>query len=434
MGKPHEALGPRAYTGQEVRLIALDSTTSYYDPLMSCEQVLPSIASYTVVRIPPPWPMSIASDLPILILSHEFFPQRGGIATYTEEIARGAAHNGRKIEVWAPKSESIAAQGFPFPVRELDLKGSQGLLCQFKLAREWRRNHGTIKKSIVHLTDPGPILAMRYIQFFKSSKPHHLVLTLHGSEIIKFARMSLSKFLISRVIERCDRIHVLSKYSGSLLEKHFPQSKPKIQVIPGALRSDFRISKTKERDATSSLVILIVGRLHPRKGQAETMDALTALPESTRQKIELWIVGSGVKFGYSNELKRKSKNAGFQVKFFGSVSNEELRSLYSKANIFALNSIDFRTSIEGYGLVYLEAAAHGLPIVANHVGGVPEAVSDMHNGILVRPHDQEALTAAFDRLIHDEGLREKMGNHGRTWSQRLNWNQIANKLYSDLDA
>jgi len=378
--------------------------------------------------------MSIASNPPILVISHEFFPKRGGIATYTEEIARGAASNGHDIEVWAPKSESIRDQNFPFLVRELDLKGSQDVLCQLKLAREWQRNRDTIRKSIVHLTDPGPILATRYIQVFRSLKPHRLVLTFHGSEIIRFAGKPFTKALINKIIQRCDRIHVLSKYSRSLLERYFPESKPKTLVIPGALKSDFGIPKTKECKVTSSLIILTVGRLHPRKGQADTIDALSALPESTRRTIEFWIVGSGGKFGYRDELKRKASEAGFRVKFFGNISDEKLQELYAKADIFALTSVNFRKSVEGYGLVYLEAAAYGLPIVANRVGGVSEAVSHMNNGILVKPHDQGALTAAFNRLIQDPALREEMGSHGRTWSQRFNWNQIANKLYNDLDA
>jgi glycosyltransferase involved in cell wall biosynthesis len=57
----------------------------------------------------------------------------------------------------------------------------------------------------------------------------------------------------------------------------------------------------------------------------------------------------------------------------------------------------------------------------------------MNNGILVKPHDQEALTEAFNRLVQDPALRENMGNHGRIWSQRFSWNQIANELYNDMD-
>lgn len=377
--------------------------------------------------------MSIRSDLPIIFVTHEFFPKRGGIATFTEEIARGAAANGKTVEVWAPKSPAISSRDFPFDVRELCLKGSQDLTCQFQLAREWMGCREKIRDSIVCLTDPGPILAMRYLQFFSSLAPARLVLSFHGSEIIKFGSSRYSKLLIKKLIEKADRITVLSKYSQSLLERYFPESNDKVRVTPGALRSNFRIPEEKKTKPHGNLVILTVGRLHPRKGQAETMEALAALPQSLREQIELWIVGAGKKYGYGEILKRQAGESGFKVKFFGKVSDEKLQRLYSKADIFSMTSINFRKSVEGFGLVYLEAAAHGLPIIANRVGGVAEAVSHKKNGILVKPHDKQGLVSAFRQLIDDPALREKMGRYGRTWAQRHNWEDTARRLFDGLE-
>ncbi len=377
--------------------------------------------------------MSSGPDLPIIIVTHEFFPQRGGIATYTEEIAKGAVENGRRVEVWAPRSESQADRNLPFPVIGLNLKGTQDISCQLKLARRWVARRKDIRNSIVLLTDPGPILAMRFILLFGPLAPARLALTFHGSEILKFGTSRLSKLLINRVIRKSDRISVLSRYSRSLLERHFPQSISKAVVTPGALRSSFQVPEKKKKRKPSPVVILAVGRLHPRKGQAETMEALAAMPVSIRQNIEFWIVGSGAKFGYSKELKRKASEAGFRVRFFGKVSDEKLQRLYAKADIFSLTSVNFRKSVEGFGLVYLEAAAHGLPIVANRVGGVSEAVADGKNGILVKPHDKKGLVAALTQLIQDQSLREQMGDYGRKWASQNNWTDIARELFDGLD-
>jgi len=377
--------------------------------------------------------MSIRSDLPIIFVTHEFFPRRGGIATFTEEIARGAAANGREVEVWAPHSDSISGRDFPFAVRQLPLKGSQDPICQFQLAREWVGCREKIRRSIVCLTDPGPILAMRYLQFFSALAPARLVLSFHGSEIIKFGSNRYSKFLIARIIEKSHRIGVLSSYSQNLLSRYFPESKGKVRVTPGALRSSFRIPEEKQKRTGGDLVILTVGRLHPRKGQAETMEALAALPQSIREQIEFWIVGTGTKYGYGESLKRQASQSGFRVKFFGKVSDEKLQRLYSKADIFSMTSINFRKSVEGFGLVYLEAAAHGLPIIANRVGGVAEAVSHMENGILVKPHDKPSLVSAFRQLIQDSALREKMGRSGRSLAQRNTWEETAKRLFEGLE-
>jgi glycosyltransferase involved in cell wall biosynthesis len=121
------------------------------------------------------------------------------------------------------------------------------------------------------------------------------------------------------------------------------------------------------------------------------------------------------------------------VRFFGRVSDDKLARLYKRADIFAMTSIDHRRSIEGFGLVYLEAAAHGLPVVAHAVGGVPEAVVDNVTGLLVPPADQPALTAAFARLIADEELRHRLGTAGRVWAYRNSWARSADLLFNQSE-
>jgi glycosyltransferase involved in cell wall biosynthesis len=85
--------------------------------------------------------------------------------------------------------------------------------------------------------------------------------------------------------------------------------------------------------------------------------------------------------------------------------------------------------VEGFGLVYLEAAAHGLPVVAHDVGGVGEAVRDGQTGLLVPPGRPAQLAAAFEKLIHDPALRKKMGAAGREWARRNCWREAAAALF-----
>jgi glycosyltransferase involved in cell wall biosynthesis len=111
------------------------------------------------------------------------------------------------------------------------------------------------------------------------------------------------------------------------------------------------------------------------------------------------------------------------------VSDEELDHVYDRADIFAMTSVNLADSIEGFGLVYLEASAHGLPVVAHSVGGVPEAVVDGKTGLLVPPHHPQQLTAAFARLIADPALRRQYGSAGFAWARRHTWQQSARALY-----
>jgi glycosyltransferase involved in cell wall biosynthesis len=121
------------------------------------------------------------------------------------------------------------------------------------------------------------------------------------------------------------------------------------------------------------------------------------------------------------------------VRFLGDVPSDRLDGIYAQADIFALTSIDHGHSVEGFGLVYLEASAHGLPVVAHRVGGVPEAVLDGETGFLVLPRHPSSLTEAFRKLIEYPALRHSFGAAGRTWARRTTWTHAAGLLFAPGD-
>jgi len=160
------------------------------------------------------------------------------------------------------------------------------------------------------------------------------------------------------------------------------------------------------------------------------LEALKALPAHLRGRIEYWLVGAGRNESYEQLLRDSAHGSGLTVRFFGDVPDEQLDGLYDQADIFAMTSVNHEKSVEGFGLVYLEASAHGLPVVAHEVGGVPEAVINDHTGILVPPVNLPALTTAFQRLVTDPELRHRLGDNGREWARRNCWERSANVLFS----
>ena len=122
------------------------------------------------------------------------------------------------------------------------------------------------------------------------------------------------------------------------------------------------------------------------------------------------------------------------VRFLGDLPDSELSGVYERADIFAMTSVTLDHSVEGFGLVYLEAAAHGLPVVAHRVGGVAEAVVDGVTGLLVPPDRPAQLAAAFESLIHDASLRRRLGDAGRGWATRNRWRDAAAKLFQSTGA
>jgi len=374
--------------------------------------------------------MASAAHHPIFLITHEFYPRRGGIATFAEEIARAATALGYDLEVWAQTSPAGSEKTWPFRLRRLPLKGTHDLSCQLRLAREFITHRRRLRHAIVHLAEPGPMLAMMLLQNFKTFRPQRLVLTFHGSEIIKFHRHPATRLMARRLIRHADRISVLSQFTHDLLLARFPEAAGKTVITPGALRSDFAAVHPAPPARRPKTIILTVGRLHPRKGQMMVLAALSALPPAVRAGIEYWLVGSTSKTRYEATLRTAAAHAGFPVKFLGDVSDQELDNVYDQADIFAMTSVNLADSIEGFGLVYLEASAHGLPIVAHAVGGVPEAVVDGVTGLLVPPHQPQLLTAALARLIADPALRRQYGSAGAEWARRYTWKQSAQALFA----
>ena len=375
--------------------------------------------------------MQSSTQPSFVLVTHEFFPHRGGIAVFAAEMAGAARQLGYDVEVWAPHQQTATPEPrWPFKVVRLPMSGNHGLVSQWRMARELLAHRGRLQNAILYIPEPGPLLSMLFLQYFKALRPARLILTLHGSEILRLASRPLTRWSANRMFARADRISVVSQFAQNLMTENFPAHAAKVVITPGALRSDFVTDvPLSPTSATGKIVILTVARLHPRKGQLRCLAALTALPEAQRRQIVYWIVGGHSKENYHTELEVAASNAGFPVKFMEDVPDERLGALYGQADIFAMTSMPHKLSVEGFGLVYLEAGAHRLPVIAHAIGGVPEAVEHEKNGLLVAADDLPGLTAAFARLIADAPLRQQLGENGRIRALGHTWLDAARTLF-----
>jgi phosphatidylinositol alpha-1,6-mannosyltransferase len=162
-------------------------------------------------------------------------------------------------------------------------------------------------------------------------------------------------------------------------------------------------------------VVVCVSRLVPRKGQ----DLLVAaLPEIRRRVPDaaLLLVGGGP---YRATLERLAREAGVaaHVVFTGAVPWDGLPAHYAAGDVYAMPCRTRRggLDVEGLGIVYLEASASGLPVVAGDSGGAPDAVRDGETGYVVSGRDRSALVARVVGLLTDRDLARRMGAAGRAW-------------------
>ncbi|MDR1497474.1 MAG: glycosyltransferase family 4 protein [Puniceicoccales bacterium] len=379
----------------------------------------------------------------VIIITHEFFPYAGGVAVYVLETARALAAAGCTVEVWCPPHPELAAHTheWPFTVTPLPAgnRGTQDWRCRLATAHVWRKRSKDIRNAFVWLAEPGAVLTACYAGLLRLPTPAHTGIFLHGSEILNFTRLPHRRWLFNRLLTRADTVGVISQFTRKILLKHTAVDPAKIRVAPGALRADwaFRLRApvpAAAKEINAGNIVLCVARIHPRKGQLELLEAVAALPEPLRRDTLTRFVGQASRknYSYHKKLEHFATTAGLRVEFAGKKQGAALDALFSEATIFALPSSFKPNSFESFGIVYLEAGAHALPVVAHDTGGVPEAVVDGETGLLVPSGDRQALSTALRRLLETPSLRHFLGENGRRRAATFSWDQNVKTLFASF--
>lgn len=355
----------------------------------------------------------------LIIITHEFAPQRGGIAVYTEETARAAAALGWQTEVWAPADSSLDTRTFPFTIRQLPIKGNLNWPDRKRTMAAMIAEAPRLQEAHVILIEPGPILAAMYLNAMGKLPLRRFSLVLHGSEILRCARLPHRRTLFGALLYRAETIGVVSRFTRHLLLRYYPLSERKCRVVPGGLRSDFQPQPLAPPADTCT--VLSLGRIHPRKGQHCLLEAAALLPEDLRARLHLRFVGPIGHQGYLARLRSLALASRLEVEFTGTVPDDALPTLYAQSSLFAMTSLRSGPSVEGFGLVCIEAGASGLPVIVHRSGGLPEAVRHGITGLVVSPRRRADLAEALARIASDPDLRQRLGEAGRARARELSW-------------
>lgn len=371
----------------------------------------------------------------IHMLTHEFRPKRGGAGVVCEKIAETLTSLGKDVTVWVPGYVAEARDYTPkYDLRILRrLKGTRDLFCIFITAREVIASRKTLRLADVYLAEPGPVEVFMLITPWFRKFWKRLVITLHGSEIVRYRRSGWWGPLFKRLCTRADLIHVLSQHNEQELLDWLPHLKPKMcrgfgmsvphQELP-------EIPNREQPKETHKVNLLCVGRVHPRKGQLQLIRAISRLSPEIQSTISLRFVGQFVKGKYYKECLDNSHSLKSDIEFSGGLPDDALAAAYRGADIFALTSMPYGMSVEGLGLVYLEAASFGLPIIANRIGGVSEVVFHGENGYLSDPEDLDGLSRNIERLIKNPEIRRDFGLAGREMVESITWESVVRQMFS----
>jgi glycosyltransferase involved in cell wall biosynthesis len=177
------------------------------------------------------------------------------------------------------------------------------------------------------------------------------------------------------------------------------------------------------------LLLVSVGRLEPRKGHRLVLQALDRLPNALARRVVYAVAGRDIEDEYVAELKRLGEASAARVRFVGTLEQDTLRALYHRADLFTLPGEPHPSRVEGFGLVFLEAAAQGTPSLATELGGIPEAIAHESTGIVVPQADLDRYAKALEMLLSSPEIRQVYGVAARRRAADFTWDRCAAASY-----
>ena len=287
-----------------------------------------------------------------------------------------------------------------------------------------------IQPDILHahwLIPQGTIAVL--IKFFRKIP---VITTVHGGDVFALRGTLLGK--IKRfALRRSDAWTSNTRASSDAVGDG--ASVPRPQIIPMGVDIERFASgnrnRLREGLGPDENVVLFVGRLVEKKGVDDLIQAFSLLPTSMQAKTRLWIVGSG-----EQETALRAQGAHLSISekitLWGKISNNELPDFYAAADLFVGPSVMATSGdTEGQGVVFLEAFAARLCVLATRIGGISEVVQDGRTGVLIDPRNPNQLADSIESLLSNQNLRSRLTtNADKRVRKHYRWTNIAMEFES----
>jgi phosphatidyl-myo-inositol dimannoside synthase len=361
-----------------------------------------------------------------LLVTNDFPPKVGGIQSYLSELWQRLPPS--ETTVLTTPYEGAAAFDAERDFRVERVK-SKVLLPTREVAQRADELAREVGADVVFVD---PMLPLGLI----GPRMHHApyIVIAHGAEITLPGRVPGTHALGRRVLRGAAGVVAAGEYPADACAHTAGQPVPHVVIPPGVDPQRFHPIDAAERAAVRSKyridperpLVLGLSRLVPRKGFDVLIRALAGLDDS----VQLAIAGSGRDERRLMDLA-VSHQVHPRVRFLGRVPEAELAPLYASADVFSMLCRDRWGGLEaeGFGIVFVEAAACGVPSVAGRSGGSHEAVVDGETGFVVPPRDVDAVRDALARVLGDDALRARLGMAARERAtHELSYEVLANRL------
>ncbi|MEA1081434.1 glycosyltransferase family 4 protein [Marinobacter qingdaonensis] len=370
----------------------------------------------------------------IVLLSYDYPPNDGGISRLVAELTKGLLKLGQEVKV-----VTVEDNGRAGPLRP-------EVTTAEVASRGWMRHLATLRsiqsvpseaKLIASVWNPEGTLA------WIAGRSSNLWIMAHGNEVMPYPsglRFGLKKWLRGRVLAAAKGVICNSRYTEGLVKVACPSART--VVIPlGVDVSRFSCS-TEKASAREQFglpergrIVLSVSRLNSYKGHDTVLRALASLPAAEREELHYVVAGKGEHLSALKALAKELEISG-QVHWLGFVGEADLPLLYRSADLFVLcTREDSRgRGVEGFGLVFLEAQAAGIPVLGTRAGGIPDAIKEGRGGWLVQPDDIEALRNKLSELASGHEKFEMQGIEARRRAEsECTWDVYVDKFCEILE-
>jgi phosphatidylinositol alpha-1,6-mannosyltransferase len=361
-----------------------------------------------------------------LLVTNDFPPKVGGIQSYLYELWRRLPPLETTVltTAYSGASEWDAAQAF-----RVERVSDHVLLPKPGMARRIDELARAVGADVVFLD---PMLPLGLVGPRLRAAPY--VVIAHGAEVTVPATLPGSRRLARRVLRGAAGIVAAGTYPAHVASRVAGVPLPAINVPPGVDPHRFRPTPLDAKAearlrfglAPDRPVVLGLSRLVPRKGFDILIDAAAGLDPD----VQLVIGGAGRDAARLASRAARRGIAG-RTRFPGRVPDADLPDLYGCADVFAMLCRERWGGLEaeGFGIVFVEAAACGVPAVAGRSGGAHEAVIHDETGFVVEPRDVGGVRTALDRLLRDDALRARLGAAARRRAvEELSYDELVTRF------
>ncbi|WP_343588614.1 glycosyltransferase family 4 protein [Flavobacterium sp.] len=348
-------------------------------------------------------------DKKLIIFSYDFPPSNGGIARLCQEIAVGMKTHYSSVSVLTRKKNG---PNIPYNLKEVQIieLPNKRVACELKALSYLRKLKDKSNYDII-CGNWHPESFLCIISGFKN-----VFVLGHGTEFLSgdsyFRKQVWLPYYSKFVLNRIKLIIANSNYTEGLIRQISYLANA--TTLPLAVNHNFFKPLNKDSSQFSKLKICTVSRIEHFKGHDFIAKVIANMPAEFREKIEWNIAGTG---NYLKDLVGIVDVLGLknQVKFHGFVKDEDLPAFYSNNNLFILCSRENpnNTSVEGFGLVFLEAQSCGIPVIGTNTGGISDAIHDHNGGWLINQDDESQLKNLLLSFLRDESIINKMGEKAR---------------------